>query len=171
MTEKIAKYEEITDRVEVEIAQFLEKLASGEMSSNNSIEVRSMLSITNDLERIGDIFFQMSKTFESKTEKKVYFDPKQRESLNEMLDLIDRSFEIMNENLNSEYGKIDVKQANDVEEELQTLRDDLKKAYLKKVEKGDQNIRGSIIYNEVFSHIAKIGDHIVNISQAVGGKV
>jgi phosphate:Na+ symporter len=47
----------------------------------------------------------------------------------------------------------------------------LKKAYLKKVEKGDQNIRGSIIYNEVFSHIAKIGDHIVNISQAVGGKV
>ena len=170
MTEKIAKYEEITDRVEVEIAEFLEKVSADEMSTSNSIEVRSMLSITNDLERIGDLFFQMSKTFERKNNKRVYFDPEQRNSLNTMFDLLDSAFEIMNENLHSEYGSINMDKAENAEKELNDLRKSLKKAYLKKVEKGDENIRGSIVYNDVFSLIEKIGDHIINVSEAVKGR-
>lgn len=171
MMEKISKYEEITDRVEVEIAQFLEKVSLGEMSPKNSVEVRSMLSITNDLERIGDIFFQMSKSFERKRDKKIYFEPEQRENLNSMLDLLDKAFAIMNENLGAEYGSITIDSAVEAEKALNNLRTSLKKAYLKKVEKGDENIKGSIIYNDVFSQIEKVGDHIINVSEAVEGSV
>jgi phosphate:Na+ symporter len=66
-----------------------------------------MLSITNDLERIGDIYYQMSKTIERKDENKIYFLPEQRENLNKMLDmLLIKLLLIMNTNLNSEYGHI-----------------------------------------------------------------
>ena len=61
MFNKIKKYEEITDRVEVEVATFLENLSIQEISQEASSQIRSMLSITNDLERIGDIYYQMSK--------------------------------------------------------------------------------------------------------------
>tara|TARA_R110002072_G_scaffold26978_1_gene88510 strand:+ start:3109 stop:5295 length:2187 start_codon:yes stop_codon:yes gene_type:complete len=171
MMEKIAKYEEITDRVEVEIAQFLEKVSVTEMSVKNSLEVRSMLSITNDLERIGDIFFQMSKTFERKNDKKVYFEPEQRDNLNKMFDFVDRAFNVMNANLSSEYGSITIEKAISIEKEINELRTSLKKAYLKKIEKGDENIRGSIVYNDIFSQLEKIGDHVINVSEAVQGKI
>lgn len=171
MMEKIAKYEEITDRVEVEIAEYLEKVAVTELSNKNSMEIRSMLNITNDLERIGDIFFQMSKTFERKAEQRIYFIPQQRTSLNEMFDLVDQAFNIMNENLNSDYGTISIEKADKIESDLNNLRSKLKEAYLKKVEKGDENIKGSIVYNDIFSQLEEIGDHISMISQAVAGKI
>ena len=81
MITKMEKYEEITDRVEVEVATYLGRTATLEMSDSSSMKMRAMLSITNDLERIGDIYFQMGKAFEKKDDKKRYFTPEQREGL------------------------------------------------------------------------------------------
>ena len=64
--ERIAKYEDITDRVEVEVANYLNKISEGELSPETSSRIRGMNSIVNDLERIGDIYFQISKAIERK---------------------------------------------------------------------------------------------------------
>ena len=61
---RIKKYEDITDKMEVEIADYLAKAAQGEMSDSASLKVRSMISIINDMERIGDICYQMSISIE-----------------------------------------------------------------------------------------------------------
>lgn len=171
MYKKIHKYEEITDQLEVEIAQYLEKVAQTEMSERNVVEIRSILSITNDLERIGDIFYQMSKGLERKEENKVYFDPKQRENLNGMLDLVDKAFKIMNENLNAEYGEISLEKAKDAERDIDRFRNDLRRKYHDRIAQGDDNIVGSMAYNDVFSQCEKIGDHIINVSEAVAGEI
>ncbi len=171
MYKKIHKYEEMTDRFEVEIAEFLEKVAKNEMSEQSSIQVRSMLSIANDLERIGDIFYQMSKGLERKDENKVYFEPKQRENINSMLDLVDNAFKVMNENLNSGYGQISIEKARDAERDLNKYRNELRRKYQDKITAGDDNIQGSMAYNDVFSQCEKIGDHIINVSEAVEGSI
>ena len=54
---KIQKYEEITDRVETEVAEYLSKVSEGELSESASIKIRSMMSIAGDLENIGDFNF------------------------------------------------------------------------------------------------------------------
>jgi len=171
MYKKLSKYEEITDRFEVEVAQFLEQVAKKEMSDEHTTEVRSMLSITNDLERIGDIFFQMSKSLERKDENKVYFQPEQRDSLNKMLDHVDKAFKVMNENLNAEYGKITLASAKDAEDDLNRFRNELRRGYHQKIAEGDQNIQGSMVYNDIFSQCEKVGDHIINVSEAVAGEI
>jgi len=171
MYKKIAKYEEITDRFEVEIAKFLEKVAQNKMSEKDSVEIRSMLSITNDLERIGDIFYQMSKGLERKDENKVYFDPKQRENLNGMLDTLDKAFKIMNTNLTSEYGVISLDKAKDAESDINRFRNSLRRKYHDRIAEGDDNIQGSMAYNDVFSQCEKVGDHIINVSEAVAGEI
>ena len=94
-----------------------------------------MLSITNDLERIGDIYYQMSKTIERKDENKLYFLPEQRDNINRMLDKVEKAFGIMIANLNSEYGHIITDDAEKAETEINQLRNELRTSYLEQAEK------------------------------------
>jgi len=171
MFNKIMKYEEITDRVEVEVANYLDQVSTQEITPEVSSQIRSMLSITNDLERIGDIYYQISKTLERKDDKKIYFLPEQRENLNNMLDCLDNAFQIMNKNLISEYGHITLDDANKAEREINQLRNQLKRSYLEHAEKGEYKFQSGILYNDIFSSCEKVGDHIINVSEAVAGEV
>ena len=171
MFSKLKKYEEITDRVEVEVANYLDKLSIQEISQEASSQIRSMLSITNDLERIGDIYYQMSKTIERKDENKIYFLPEQRDNLNKMLDVLEKAFAEMNTNLSSEYGHISIENAKKYEREINQIRNDLRKSYLEQAEKGEYKFQPGVMYNNLFSSCEKVGDHIINVSEAVAGKI
>ena len=171
LLEKIKLLEEITDRVEVEIAKYLSELSKGEMSERTSDRVRGLLSITNDLERIGDIFFQISKTMETRAEEKVYFVPKQREGLKQMFDLVDNALKIMVQNLNEPADNVNLQQAEAAEKAIDDLRFDLRNKHLKDVEKGKYSIRSGMYYSETFSSLEKVGDHIMSVSEAVVGRI
>lgn len=169
--EKLEKYEEITDRFEVEIADYLAKAARLEMSEETSTSMRSMLSITNDLERIGDLYFQISKSLEKKESDKIYFTPEQRKGINEMLSLVKAALDLMKINLNGEYNKVELTRAQSAEKEINQLRNKLRNKYLKMMEEGDIPLESSLMYGNLFTTLEKIGDHIFNISEAVAGKI
>jgi phosphate:Na+ symporter len=169
MLGKIEKYEEITDRVEVEIADYLGKTARLEMSSEASTRMRSMLNITTDLERIGDIFYQVAKTLERKDSDKIYFTPEQRNGLNKMIVAIESAFDIMNENLNSEYGTISLEKAIDCEKKINSLRNKLREEQLQNLGSGE-NMDNALVYSNLFSSLEKVGDHIINVSEHVADK-
>ena len=171
LLKRIRKYEEITDRVEIEIANYLSRVSEGEMTEETSVRVRGMNSITNDLERIGDIFYQMSKSIERKNEQKVWFSPKQRESLKDMFKLVDKAFDIMIENLNMDFEKANLLKAQEIEYEINEKRDEMRKRHLSNLEKTDYNFESGLIYNDLFSSCEKIGDHIINVSEALKGKI
>ncbi len=169
---RIAKYEEITDRVEIEVANYLNKISEGELSGETAVRIRGMNSIVNDLERIGDIYYQVSKTLERKSDEKIWFTPQQRNNLGEMFDLVDKAFEVMIENLNLESSKVTLDAAREIEAEINTKRDELRKDYLDNLSKSDElHLRGGLIYNDIFASLEKVGDHIINVSEGVVGKV
>lgn len=168
---RIRKYEEITDRVEVEVANFLTKVSQGELSESLSIRIRGMLSISNDLERIGDIFFQMSMAIQRKEEEQLWFTPEQRQNILEMLMLLEKAFEVMNRNLDVEDSRVDFDEALEVEQFINNKRDDLRKAHLKSVETGDYNVKSGLVYSDLFSSCEKVGDHIINVSEALAGEI
>jgi len=166
---RIKKYEDITDRMEVEIADYLAEAAKGELSDTASKKVRSMLSIVNDMERIGDICYQMSITIERKNEQKAYFTPELRTSLEEMIAEVLKALEIMNKNLNSEYKQVSMADANGAEDIINKMRNKLRKEYLTKIEKGEFKIQTGMIYNNMIHSLEKVGDHIHNITEAIVG--
>ena len=171
MLTKIENYEEITDRVEIEIADYLGQTARLEMSNEASSQMRGMLNITTDLERIGDIYFQMSKVLEKKDSDKNYLTPEQREGINNMIALTEEAFEIMNENLKSEYGSISMDSANAKEKEINSLRDLLRRKHIEHIEQNDFNMNNALIYSNIFASFEKVGDHIINVSEAVAGEM
>ncbi len=166
---RIKKYEDITDRMEVEIADYLAKAAQGEMSDSASTKVRSMISMINDMERIGDICYQLSITVERKNEQKAYFTPELRTSLEEMIAEVQKAMEIMNNNLNSDYKQVSMAGANEAETIINNMRNKLRKEYLTKIEKGEFKIQTGMIYNNMIHSLEKVGDHIHNITEAIAG--
>lgn len=169
--ERIVKYEEITDKVEVEIADYLAKASKGNMSTDTSIRIRGMLSIIGDLERIGDIFYQMAQAIDRKRKEKVWFTPEQRNRLVEMQEIVDDAFRVMCDNLIMDYDKVTIDRALELERAINAKRDEIRKNHLKDVESQKYDIRTANIYSNLFHSYEKVGDHIINVTEGLTGSI
>ncbi|TRX61237.1 Na/Pi cotransporter family protein [Fulvivirga sp. M361] len=169
LLKKIKKYEEITDRLELEIVTYLSKIPHSKLGVESSIRLRGMLSIVNDLERIGDLFFQMSLAIDHKSEDKGWFSQKQIDNLKGMFALLDRAMEQMNNNLSMDYEKVELTQSVALEKEINLYRDKLRKKHLKSLEKGEYDFHTSLIYPELYGLAERVGDHIINVSEGITG--
>ncbi|MFT6868756.1 MAG: phosphate:Na+ symporter [Cyclobacteriaceae bacterium] len=167
---KIRKFEEITDQFEEEIAKYLAKVANGSLSAATSTRVVSLLSIINDLERVGDVFFQISKVLESRLEGNASFSKKQKSNLEKILNLVEKSIETMNHNLNQDFKSIKIDDAFSIEREIDALRNKLRKDQLQQMEDKDYDIKMGALYKDVFQSLEKIGDHVINVSEAITGE-
>ncbi|MCA1752340.1 MAG: Na/Pi cotransporter family protein, partial [Flavobacteriales bacterium] len=169
--QKISRYEEITDNLEIEISRYCSRISTTELSNESSERVRAMLSISNDLERIGDIYNRMSIAVIRKTEAKIWFTQEQRDKLIELMNLVENALRVMLTNLKrSEGDKIDLESAVDAERAINRARNAIRKEYISRIEKGKYNLRSGTIYSELFSSLEKVGDHIINVSEALAGE-
>ncbi len=172
MLKKLKKYEKITDRLEIEITEYMTKLSNQKITPKTSLRLRSILNVCNDLERIGDIYFQISKAVERKIEERGYFLPEQRENINKMIGKVDDAFEIMVKNLNTpSYDNVSKDDAKVAEKAINAMRDKLREENNKKIGTEDYNSKTAMVYNNLFSSLEKVGDHIINVTEAVVGEI
>lgn len=171
MLERIKKYEEITDKIETEVVGYLARVSENELSEDASLQIRSMLSVADDLETIGDINYSMSRTIKRKNEDKIYFIPQQRENLLELIKLVNEAMTLMQNNISAEMSKVDLEKAYHAEKEINRMRNNLKKAHLKSIEAGEYQHASGMIYTDLFAALESIGDHVISISEASAGKI
>ena len=167
---KLTKYEEVSDRLEEEISEFLAKMSKMEQSRQSSDEVQKMLGLAHDLENIADIFVSMGRSVMNKNKKKIWFTPEQREKLDELLALVDQALAKMNDNLAKwEITSEDLVEANEIENQIDKMRKKLRKNYLTKIEEGEYNVRGGILYAELFNSCERLADYAENVSEGLAG--
>jgi len=168
---RVSKYEEITDRVEIEITTFLVKVSRKHLSINASELLRRMRLVSNEVEKVGDICFKMATLLEKKKEENAYFTPQQREELDKMFSLVNEAFDLMM--LNFEKGEIyareNLSKSILVEKKINELRDSLSLEVIDDIEKGFQNVKSSFYFNKLITSCEKVGDSVLNINEVAAG--
>jgi len=172
LIKKLKKYEHITDQFEEEIIEYVTKLSDKEMTHKTSVRLRSYMNICNDMERIGDIFYQVSKKMEYKIQNNIYFIPEQREQMNELIDIVDQAFTEMNQNLNiGSYDNISLVKCYDLEDKINVQRNSMRKYNEEKLSSSKYDANGALIFTNLFSSIERVADHIVNINESAAGEI
>jgi len=140
------------------------------MSEASSVRVRGMLSIVGDLERIGDIYYQMSKGIERKIENKVWFTPEQRKKILDMFEMVESNLDLMCKNLKINYNNVGLTKAKEQEVALNKFRKSIRKEHFESVEKGEYNFASATIYSDLFNSLEKVRDHTINVTEGITGE-
>ena len=164
---KIRKYEEITDSFEIEISQYLTKIAQNNLSKKSHSEVHSILRIIDNLESIGDICFQISQFHERRLEDKLKITAKLDAKLQSIILLLLSSVKEMNSNLNKNYSQIDIGEATDLEEKINEMRNTLRKQNLEAIREGKYDFSTANYYKGIYNRVERIGDYVYDVSCAM----
>lgn len=168
--ERIGKYEVITDRLREEILAYLGRCAEEELSKDSQEKVRAYMAINNDLERIGDIFYQMSLVYKKKEEEKIWFSPEQRLNIKTMLEELEKAFDTMGENLEAVSSKVDLDKAYKNEASINSLRDKLRLENDEMIDSEEFNVKSNVIYTDLIFSCERVGDLIINVSEELKQK-
>ena len=167
---KIEKREQITDNIELEISEYLTRISGTSLSTDATRRVRSMLSIINDLERVGDLYFQLSKTFENMMELEVALPKEAIIEVSDYLDVILSAIKLMRENMQNVNGFVDLDSAIVLENKINDVRDQMKEAHYVRLEKGIYTSQAGVVFLDYITRLEKVGDHIFNVQEALAGK-
>ena len=167
---KIEKREQITDNIELEVSDYLTRISSTTLSDEATRRIRSMHSIINDLERMGDLYYQMSKTFEDMMELEVALPKDAIMEISEYLDVLLNAIKLMRENMEVSNGDVDLEMAIELENEINATRDKMKERHYQRLEQGIYTSQAGVIFLDFITRLEKIGDHIFNVQEALAGK-
>ncbi|MEX1010876.1 MAG: Na/Pi cotransporter family protein [Balneolaceae bacterium] len=169
--EKIKKREQITDNIELEVAEYLTQISGFNLSASATRRIRGMHSMINDLERIGDIYFQMSKTFEQMQKDDLSLPEDAVKEISVLLDLVHDAIKLVRENLTlTDEETLNLERAIELENKIDAQRDLLKEAHYKRLESGAYTTKAGVSYLDFLSRLEKIGDHLFNVNEAIAGK-
>lgn len=163
---RIEKYEQICDRMEIEIASFLNKVVSGRLSYDGKLQVNAMLTMVTEIESIGDCCFNLARTLLRKQEAGIQFNE-------EIVSNIDALFALDSDALSGLITVLgtgdsaDITAAYNKENEINNFRNQLRSANMDNINAKHYNYQEGIYYMDMVSEAESLGDYVVNVVDAV----
>ena len=164
---KLVKYEEISDRVEYEIASFLNGVSSEEISEITSKQIKAMYKIIGELESLGDSGESISRILSRKNIHKKKFDDESIKNLNTMAKAVTDAYDVMIANLTAAHNGTleEISNAYNAESNINTLRNNFREAAVEEIDNGSKNYQTSVYYIDLMNEFERMGDYMINISQ------
>ncbi|MBR4870639.1 MAG: Na/Pi cotransporter family protein [Alistipes sp.] len=168
MRQRLVKYEEISDRIEYEIAQFLNALPEDSISEETRTETKRMYKIIGELESLGDSGESIGRILMRRNSHEKTFTAEQKAKLETLLVAIDKAYGVMIDNLKAEkLEPIGLRMATDCEIEINDIRNAIREEEIHQIETDGANYQSSVYYLDTISELERMGDFIINISQAL----
>lgn len=167
INEKLIKYESITDKIEFEIASYLNEVSKGDVSPQAEDRIKAMYKMIGEMESLGDSGEAMGRMLTRKFTHEKLFTKEILDSLNHMLDLLDNAYKVMQANISTAYSShIDLGPAEAAEVAINLYRNTLREQNIQALEAGKYHYLVGVYYMDTVAELEKIGDFIINISQA-----
>ena len=165
---RVEKYESISDRMEIEIANYLTCVAEGRLSSEGKEEIRIMLRAVSEIESIADSCNNMARSIKRRNEFKSIFTDEQNHNVDQMLALTEKALHRMIEILKkSELVRDDVNPSYNIENEINNYRNQLKIHNVEDINNKKYQYQDGVYYMEIIGEAEKLGDYVLNVVQAV----
>ena len=169
LNDKLIKYEEITDRIEFEIATYLNDVSKNEISEELKQKIKAMYKIIGEMESLGDSGEAIGRILKRKNAHNKTFDKSLLDRLNRMMDVVEKGYEVMIDNLRNKDLR-DISNALNCEYNINECRNHLREEHIVNIESDSYNYLTGVYYMDILAQLEKIGDFLINISQAVVGK-
>ena len=165
---RIEHYEQITDNMETEIADYLRKVSEGRLSAYTKMHIAQMLREVDELESVGDSMYHLARTLSRKRQHEPSpFTNEQKAHMEEMLNLTDKALGNMHSILlDNTSDPVDLKNAYGMESQLNDFRSKCRDENLEAVNTGVYNYRLGTFYNDFIGECERIGDYVINVVQA-----
>ena len=163
----LVKWEERTDRIEQTVSMQLSGIAQQELSPELSARLAALSAVNPDFERVGDTLLSMAWQMDAKAREGVYFMPKQRTNLLQMIELLREAIKVMDVQLKS--SDVDLDAVAEVEGKINALQAKLREKHVRDVEKGKYPAMSGILYNDLLSSLEECGDRIAHVSSELSG--
>ncbi|MBR3021879.1 MAG: Na/Pi cotransporter family protein [Bacteroidaceae bacterium] len=162
---KLVKYEEITDRIEFEIANYLNKVSESEISDSTRIRIKAMYKIISEMESLGDSGEAISRLLTRKYDHGKKLDADMTAKVDGMLALVRNAYDVMLEDLGNKNLR-NIQNAYDAEDAINKCRDRLREEHIANIENRAYDYTSGVYYIDLIAELEKIGDFIINISEA-----
>ncbi|MBO4470059.1 MAG: Na/Pi cotransporter family protein [Bacteroidales bacterium] len=164
--DRIKKYEEISDRMESEIAKYLGQVGDAHLSDDTKAKIREMLRQIGELESIGDSFFNLARILRRKHDEKIVFTDEQVAAGTEMTHLVEAAMTRMNDILAGHREDFTLDQSNEIEARINELRDSLRVKNIQDVENNVYTYEAGNVFMDMITESEKTGDYVMNVVEA-----
>lgn len=163
---RIEKYEGISDNMEIEIANYLNKVTAGHLSDESKTQIRYMLREVGELESIGDSCYNLARTINQKHTKNEHFTDEQKVHIRHMFELCNKALEHMQKVLDDDQNIVDINESLNIENEINNYRTQLKEANVTDINEHRYNYQAGVQYMDIICESEKLGDYAINVVEA-----
>ncbi|MDE6283572.1 MAG: Na/Pi cotransporter family protein [Muribaculaceae bacterium] len=166
---RLEKYEEISDRMEIEIANYLNRCAEGRLSNESKRRIAAMLSIDSEIESIADCALGVGKILLRKQQSSVQFNDEIYHNINTMFEYVHKAVDNMLVLLNNlEHQKESaIIVSYNCEREINNLRNQLRTNNIENINERHYEYQSGIYYMDIISTLEKMGDYIINVVDTI----
>jgi phosphate:Na+ symporter len=162
------KYEDISDRMEVEIGSYLSKVAEGKLSNQSKERVRAILRAVTEIESIADSACNIARHLKRKMEANTEFEESILENINSMYELMDKALENMQAMLKTpKMTESDLVNSKHIENSINEKRNQLKRENVDNLNQNLYSYQNGVFYIDIISECERMGDYIINVIESL----
>ena len=168
---RIEKYEDISDRMEIEIGSYLNRVAEGRLSNQSKEKIRAILRGVTEIESVADSCHNMARHYKRKEEANSIFTEELRENISTMYSLVEKAYDKMQYVLkHQEVTDDDMAESLNYENNINEMRNLLKRKNIEDVNEGIYDYQTGVFYTDLVQECERMGDYIINVIESVKHK-
>jgi phosphate:Na+ symporter len=166
---RIEKYESISDRMEIEIGTYLNRVSEGRLSPEGKMRITGMLRIISEIESIADGCFNVAKTMQRKNQNHVEFDETVLHEIDQMFELVSGAMTnmlLLVKDMEAPDSSRIV-EAYNREREINNFRNKLRDGNIFNINNREYGYQEGIFFMDLIGEAEKLGDYMLNVVEGV----
>ncbi len=163
---QVEQEEDFSDKLELAIAHYLEKVSDAHLSDDTKDKIRQMMREISELESISDSCYNLARSFNRRQELNLKLTPELTENVRKMMQLTDEALKEMNLLIKGPREQQTMNETFRIENEINTLRNKLKAENIINVDSRKYDYSLGTMYIDIINECEKLGDYVVNVVEA-----